>query len=130
MDEQTTNCACDGAPRLIFACSGSSDVGAIADRAARALTREGVGRMYCLAGIGGRVSGIMKTTEAAAKVVAIDGCPLDCARHTLMQAGFCAFEHVRLADLGLAKGSSPVTDERIALVVSRARELLACVVTP
>ena len=51
----------------------------------------------------------MKTTEAAAKVVAIDGCPLNCARKTLEQAGFTEFTHVQLADLGFAKGESPVT---------------------
>ena len=39
---------CGGGPRLIFACSGASDVGEIADRAARKLSREGVGKMYCI----------------------------------------------------------------------------------
>jgi uncharacterized metal-binding protein len=34
-------------------------VGAIADQAGRKLTRVGAGKMFCLAGIGGRVSGIM-----------------------------------------------------------------------
>ena len=72
--------------------------------------------MFCLAGIGGRVSGIMKTTEVAAKVVAIDGCPLNCARKTLEQAGFTEFAHVQLADLGFKKGESPVTEERVRSV--------------
>ena len=74
--------------------------------------------MYCLAGIGGRVSGIMATTQAAEKILAIDGCPLNCARNTLEQAGLRGFEHFCLADLGLAKGSSPVTDDRVDMVVS------------
>ncbi len=114
----SNSCACSGAPTLIFACSGASDVGEIADHAARQLRDQGVGKMYCLAGIGGQVSGIVKTTEAAGKVLAIDGCPLNCAKSTLEQAGFRQFEHVRLADLGLAKGSSPVTDDRVAKVVA------------
>ncbi len=46
------NC-CSSATKLIFACSGAADVGAIADQAARKLTRDGVGKMFCLAGIGG-----------------------------------------------------------------------------
>ncbi|MFZ5830584.1 MAG: putative zinc-binding protein, partial [Planctomycetota bacterium] len=58
-------CACGSAPKLIFACSGAADVGQIADLAARRLTAEGVGKMFCLAGIGGRVSGIMETTKTA-----------------------------------------------------------------
>jgi uncharacterized metal-binding protein len=71
----TTSCACNAAPTLIFACSGAADVGAIADQAARQLTREGRGKMFCLAGIGGRVSGILASTESAAQILAIDGCP-------------------------------------------------------
>jgi uncharacterized metal-binding protein len=115
---------CSGAPRLIFACSGASDVGAIADQAARKLTKEGVGRMFCLAGVGGRVSGIMKTTESAAEILAIDGCPLDCAKKCLEQAGFMKYVHLRVTDLGMEKGKTPVTEENIALLVVRGAEML------
>jgi len=107
-------------PTLIFACSGAADVGAISDKAARQLTSEGAGKMYCLAGIGGRVSGIMKTTRGAAKILAIDGCPLDCTKLCLEEAGFTDFEHMKVTDLGLEKGKSPVTDENTAAVVSAA----------
>ena len=109
-------CACSAAPKLIFACSGAADVGALSDQAARKLTREGAGKMYCLAGIGGRVSGILKTTETAARILAIDGCPLNCVKNCLEQAGFTKFERLQLADLGLEKGKSPVNDENIARV--------------
>jgi len=105
------SCSCSSAPKLIFPCSGASNVGEIADHAGRKLTKEGVGKMYCLAGLGGRVSGIMASTESAGKILAIDGCPSDCAKHTLLQAGFTDFEHVRVTDLGLIKGESPVNDE-------------------
>lgn len=123
--KNTADCACDASPILIFPCSGAADVGEIADRSARRLTREEAGRMYCLAGIGGRVSGIMASTKAAEKILAIDGCPLECARHTLEQAGFTQFQHLRLSDLGLEKGESPVTDEQVGQVVTRAGELIA-----
>jgi len=118
-------CACDAAPKLIFACSGAADVGQASDLAARKLTAEGAGKMFCLAGIGGRVSGIMETTKAAAAVLAIDGCPLDCARKTLEEAGFTEFEHLRLSDLGLEKGKTPATEELVEKVASRGRERLA-----
>ncbi len=124
-ETQKPSCACGVAPKLIFACSGAADVGHIADLAARKLTKEGVGKMYCLAGIGGRVSGIMETTKAASKILAIDGCPLNCAKLTLEQAGFSNFEHLQVADLGLAKGQSPASDETIARVASPAAEKLA-----
>ncbi|OPZ28286.1 MAG: DGC domain protein [Lentisphaerae bacterium ADurb.BinA184] len=108
------SCACGSAPKLIFACSGAADVGAIADQAARKLTKDGAGRMFCLAGVGGRVSGIMATTESAARILAIDGCPLNCARSCLEQAGFETFEHLQLADLGMEKGKTPPTPDAVA----------------
>ncbi len=120
----SNECACSAAPKLIFACSGAADVGAIADQAARKLNKEGVGKMFCLVGIGGRVSGIMKTSESASAILAIDGCPLDCAKQCLEQAGFGNFRHLRLADLGMEKGSSLPTEERIALTAEKAAQLL------
>lgn len=116
---------CCGGTQLIFACSGAADVGAIADQAARKLTKEGVGKMFCLAGVGGRVSGIMKTTEAADKILAIDGCPLDCAKLCLEQAGFTKFEHLQLAEIGFEKGKSPVSDDAVAKAAAKGKEMLA-----
>ena len=113
------SCECSAAPKLIFACSGAADVGAIADQAARKLTRDGAGKMFCLAGVGGRVSGIMKSTEAAAGILAIDGCPLDCAKRCLQEAGFTEFGHIRVTDLGMEKGSTPVTEDNIAKVAEK-----------
>ena len=109
-------CACASAPTLIFPCSGGSDVGEITDHVARRMTAEGVGKMHCLAGIGGRLDAIMETTKSAAKILAIDGCKLDCARRTLRQAGFSRFQHIRLNDLGMEKGESPVNDENVEKV--------------
>ncbi len=119
-------CSCQGAPTLIFACSGAADVGALADAAARALTRQGKGRMYCLAGIGGRVSGIVATTQAADKILVIDGCPLECARKTLEEAGFSSMVHVQLQDLGFRKGESPATEENVATVMDVAVARMGC----
>ena len=121
-DETTaTSCGCEAAPKLIFACSGAADVGHLSDLAARKLTAEGTGKMFCLAGIGGRVSGIMATTKAAAAILAIDGCPLDCARKTLEEAGFTEFEHERLSDLGMEKGKTPATPEHVDKVAAHGR---------
>jgi uncharacterized metal-binding protein len=124
-ENKSQACCCGEAPKLIFACSGAADVGNITDLAARQLSAEGVGKMYCLAGIGGRVSGIMATTQCAKNILAIDGCPLDCARKTLEEAGFTQFEHLRLADLGMEKGKTPATAEAVAKVVHRGRSRLA-----
>ncbi len=124
MEEKQTNCECCSAPTLLFPCSGGSDVGALTDQAARQLTTSGIAKMYCLAGIGGRVSGILKSTEAADRIVAIDGCPLNCAKTTLEQAGFSDFAHFNLAEVEMPKGQSPVTDDRMAQIVGRVKSFL------
>jgi uncharacterized metal-binding protein len=124
MNSTTPPCECATAPKLIFACSGASDAGETADRAGRALTKDGAGKMYCLAGLGGQVPGIISNTQKAGKILAIDGCPMDCAKKTLEVSGFTSFQHVQLRDLGLEKGSCPATAENIQTVVERAKELL------
>jgi uncharacterized metal-binding protein len=118
------NCKCSAAPKLIFACSGAADVGAVADQAARKLTRNGVGKMFCLAGVGGRVSGILKTTEAAQAILAIDGCPLNCTKKCLEEAGFTDFKHLQLADVGMNKGGTDVNDENVGKAAARGAALL------
>lgn len=117
-------CNSEGKVKLIFSCSGAADVGEIADKSARQLTGEGAGKMFCLAGIGGKVEGILKTTQKADKILAIDGCPIDCVRLTLEQAGFTEFEHIRVTELGLEKGSSPATDENVTKVKDACKNML------
>ncbi|MBN2181781.1 MAG: putative zinc-binding protein [Sedimentisphaerales bacterium] len=116
---------CSGGPKLIFACSGAADVGEISDRAARKLSKDGVGAMFCLAGIGGEVEPILKKTHSASKILAIDGCSLNCVKSTLEQAGFEEFEYIRVTDLGLEKGKSPASEENIAKVTAAAAEKLS-----
>jgi uncharacterized metal-binding protein len=123
MNEQKLN-ACTGGPKLIFPCSGAADVGEISDRAARKLTAGGAGKMFCLAGIGGKIGPILKATQNASRLLAIDGCPLSCAAETLQSAGFDKFTHLQLADMGLEKGKSPATPENVNKAAAKAAELL------
>ena len=116
---------CSGGPKLIFACSGAADVGQISDMAARKMTKEGAGKMFCTAGLGGRVEPIMKMTSSASKILAIDGCSLGCVKHSLVEAGFEEFKHLQLGEIGLEKGSSAVTGENAAKVAARGKELLS-----
>jgi uncharacterized metal-binding protein len=115
---------CSGGPKLIFACSGAADVGEISDRAARKMSEDGIGAMFCMAGIGGQVEPIMQKTKSAAKILAIDGCGLDCVKKSLELNGFNEFEHLRVTDLGMEKGSSPATDDNIVKVVKNCIALL------
>lgn len=117
-------CSCGG-PKLIFACSGAADVGGIADQAARKLTRDGAGKMYCMAGLGGDVGPIVETTRKACAILAVDGCDVDCVKKTLERLGFKDYSHMRVTDLGLEKGSSPVNDENVGKAADKGAELLA-----
>ena len=119
-------CSCSSAPKFIFPCSGASDVGGLSDQAARQMAKDGTGKMYCLAGIGGRVEGIMANTRAAGRVVVIDGCEQECARKTMELAGFRDFQHLKLAEMGFKKGETPVTPARIREVADKGAGLLAC----
>ena len=92
---------------VVYSCSGCLDAGEIADRVARKLTREGAAKMSCLAGIGGRVKSLVATAEKAERILVVDGCPLNCAAHTLRLAGFKKFDHLELHRLGVRKGSTP-----------------------
>ena len=115
---------------VVYACSGCSDAGELADRIARRLANEGAAEMSCLAGIGGRVKSLLNRAAAAERILAIDGCPLNCTRHTLELAGFQKFEHLELHKLGIRKGSCPVTEEKIAAGVAAAKGVLAGISTP
>ena len=129
MSDQTPKCSCScneesGPAALVYPCSGAADVGEISDRAGRLLNAEGKVWMSCLAGIGGRVSGLMASAAAAPALIAIDGCPQDCAKKTLELAGFTGIHHVRVTDLGFKKGQSPATPEAVRKVADAALALL------
>ncbi len=125
MENSQSQCSCSAAPKFVFPCSGASDVGGLSDQAGRQMTKDGTGKMYCLAGIGGRVEAILVNTRGAAKVLAIDGCSQECARKTLEVAGFSGFEHLKLEEMGFKKGETPLTPERIRAVADRGAALLA-----
>ena len=120
-----STCTCSTAPTLIFPCSGGSDCGAVSDLAARKLTKDGVGKMYCLAGIGGHIDAITTNTKAAGKVLAIDGCLVDCVKKTLEHAGITVTAHLRLSDLGMEKGKTPANEANVATVAAKGAALLA-----
>ena len=81
--DASAECLCGARPVMFLPCSGGSNCGQIANQAAVKLAEEGVGRVYCLAGIGAHIAGMVESTRAAMRVVAIDGCEVGCARKTI-----------------------------------------------
>lgn len=93
---------------LVFACSGCSFAGKLADDMARHLDRAGDAEMSCLAGIGARRPGFLAKLRAR-DVWVIDGCPIECARGVFEQArqeGAITL-HIRLHDHGVKKYQAP-----------------------
>jgi len=107
-----TTCMCRQAGVLVFPCSGGADVGALTDRVARKIAQCGQAKMFCLAGIGAHVPGMIESTKAAQKIVAIDGCAVACAKKTLEHAGFTPVAF-NLKDMGFEKGKTPVNDDSV-----------------
>lgn len=112
---------------LIFACAGGSNVGQMSNEAAIALEKAGVGKLFCLAGVGGHVEGIMEKTRAAACTIAIDGCDIDCARKTLEAAGIAPSVHVVITQLGIEKAKTyEYPEENVCRTVDAVLATVGC----
>jgi uncharacterized metal-binding protein len=91
---------------MILACSGGSNVGQIANRAAVELTREESGKMFCLAGIGGHLSGFVQSARDVPQMIAIDGCETGCAKTTLEHAEVAMKGYLVVTGLGIEKNKN------------------------
>ena len=104
------NCMCQEAGVLIFPCSGGSDVGELSDRVARKMAKCGQAKMFCLAGIGAHIPGMIESAKSANKLIAIDGCQVACSKKILEHAGFKVMAF-NLKDMGFEKGKTKVNEE-------------------
>ena len=111
---------------LFYACSGGANVAEIADRAARELMFACEGTMFCLAGLGAGIEGMIQTAKDADLNVVIDGCPLDCAKKVFDNCGVTNYLQIKVTDLGLEKTKGVrATDEQVQKVVAKAKDVLA-----
>jgi len=118
------SCTCeDKSNKVVFACSGAADVGELTDLVARKIKKNNLAQMKCLAFVG---AGIPKMIESVrgSKTLVIDGCNLDCGRITLEKNGLYDYTHLRLSDLGYAKGSSEPESQRVDSIYEVATSLL------
>ena len=126
---QASSASCCGSDKktvLLYACSGGANVAEIADKAARELMFGGCGTMFCLAGLGGDIQGMVQTARDADVNLLIDGCPMECAKKTFDRHGITNYRHIKVTDLGIEKVKGVrCTDEQVAKVVAKAREVLA-----
>lgn len=120
------SCSCSSAPvTVIYSCSGAADVGEIADRCARVLSREGAGKMSCAVGVGAGIQPLRNAALSAGRILAIDGCATRCVAKALAESGVTEYVHIDLGREGFAKGASPVSEENIDKACGVARQRLA-----
>ena len=120
-------CLCSNSDVKIVACSGASNVGQIANQAAIDLAKAKVGGFFCLAGVGAHIKGMVKTGKEADLVVAIDGCPVQCAAKTLQHAEIEPAIQVIVTELGIEKSHDIEFDKRdCSVVVEKVKEEMEC----
>ena len=117
------DCACNTGIKIIYSCSGAADVGELADRAVRQLKKEGIAQGSCIAAIGAGLSGYVQSAKGADMTIAIDGCPVGCAKLNLEKIGVTPVA-VNLADLGFKKGESAFSEDLLASAVDRIKDVL------
>ena len=89
--------------RLIFCCSGASNVGILSFQAAIRLAQDGFGAFSCIAGIGSKNPPMIRKAKSAGERVVIDGCPIGCARK-IMDSNLIQFDrYVIVTELGINK---------------------------
>lgn len=88
---------------LVYACSGASSAAQMANHIAVKLDRLKVAEMSCIAGLGGDVKPLVKTALSGRPILALDGCPLQCAAKILARHGLRADKHLDLSELGVKK---------------------------
>ncbi|MGO9021609.1 MAG: putative zinc-binding protein [Syntrophobacteraceae bacterium] len=118
-------CCASGSNVMILACSGGSNVGQLANQAAVELTRVGFGKMFCLAGIGGQLSGFVQSARDVPRMVALDGCSIGCAKACLENANAPLKIYLVLTDLGFEKNKDlDLKPEEVSKVKEAVRKAL------
>ncbi|MFC1946097.1 putative zinc-binding protein [Chloroflexota bacterium] len=106
-------------------CSGSSNCGQIAYQVAVDLDVMGVGRLYCLAGLGAHIQGMVASISDAKRIIAIDGCQVACAKKTVEYAGLNVTDWVCVTDEGISKNHSILLEQAdVELITRKTMQLL------
>lgn len=125
--EEKKKCMCGCSDVRVVTCSGASNVGQIANQAAIMLAKEKVAGFFCLAGVGGHIPGMVKAAKEAGLMVAIDGCPVQCAAKTLQHAEIEPAIQIIVTELGIEKSHDIAFDKKdCSRVVEKVKEEMGC----
>ena len=107
-----------------MSCSGASNTGEYSDLIARKLDASGDADMHCLAKVAiGDKNLIDNLKKAEAKIVVLDGCPINCAEKILNREGITKIHHLNTTDFGIIKGKTQVTPEKIDEIIQYIKTL-------
>lgn len=124
--EEAKKCACGSSDVRVVTCAGGSNVGQIANQAAVMLAKEKVAGLFCLAGIGAHIKGMVKSGKDADLIISIDGCPVQCAAKTMQHVEIEPAIQIIVTEFGIEKSHDLVVDEKIcAKIVEKVKEELA-----
>ena len=119
-------CECSAEDIILLPCSGGSNCGQITNQVAVSLDVLGIGHIYCLAGIGAHIDGMVESARGAKRIVALDGCQVACAKKTIEHAGLTVTDWICVTEEGISKSHRLLMDEEeIELITQRTKELLA-----
>lgn len=90
---------------VVYACSGCSSAGQLANHVAVLLDRQGLAEMASIAGIGAGDAQQLTRARSRFPIVAIDGCSNACARRCLERNGIVPARHHTLTSYGVVKRS-------------------------
>ena len=122
---EDVKCGCGAVNVAIFPCVGASNVGQLSNKIAIELDKKGIGNLMCTVGIGARAPGLMKSAEASDRIIAIDGCPVNCASKTLELAGFKVDSHIIISELGIKKTKDKdLKENEVSKVLEKTLEIL------
>ncbi len=125
-ENTAVTCECKAEYIIFLPCSGGSNCRQITNHVAVKLDEEGVGRIYCLAGIGAHVDGMVETARGVKRIVALDGCQVACAKKTIEHAGLKVTDWVCVTEEGVEKNHQfKLVPEEINLIARRTIESLA-----
>lgn len=125
---QAESSSCCGGKKtvLLYACSGGANVAEVADKAVRELMFAGEGVMFCLAGLGADIPGMVQTARDADLNLVIDGCPIDCAKKVFDRHGLTNYRQIKVTDLAIEKAKGVrCTAEQVRVVIAKAKEVLS-----
>jgi uncharacterized metal-binding protein len=106
-DEQQFQAGVNTHENVIFSCfGGASNTGITSGLACLEAVKElGLTKaaIMCLGGLPTNVKPVFGKTKAAKKIITVDGCPFECARKVVEQAGFKPISIVLTRDIVMKK---------------------------